>query len=420
MKTLYFVLGMHRSGTSLTTQLLSHMNVWLGREEWLLPKASDNENGFGELQDLVDMDELLLTQSKYHWFSLKKPSIDYEAAKDMINNFAEKYLNNNKEAIAIKDPRLTILWRQWLEVLHMPDRTIRGIIVVRNPFEVADSLYKRNNMDKAYALCLWYRYNWECLLFSLEYDNLWTNYSDYFTDFSGQAERVWKFVHEASLHGDDKFAPEAYSYLVSNKLRHHRHDANPLSSVISIKAYALYNSLVQLCNGQKNVQEIIDSFSEDYKEVYRLCNDTHNVEKEALYAKCEFLSKIYSIAENHWEEPIKNWVEHHPENIFFCGNGRNLEKILPIFEKYSAGTILIFDKSNFSARKYKNKVIQILPYERLPENNTVGSTYIVTPFYDNETEIHEMLSDKVCKDNVYLLSNILMNEHKKGILNFEI
>src|SRR5204862_3614262 len=64
------VLGMHRSGTSAVTRVLNLLGADLGRR--LMPPMPDNnETGFWENLDAVDIDERLLTGIGRSWHDVR-------------------------------------------------------------------------------------------------------------------------------------------------------------------------------------------------------------------------------------------------------------------------------------------------------------------------------------------------------------
>ena len=64
--TAILILGMHRSGTSALTRVLNLCGVDLGTR-LIPPAAGNNENGFWEHVDAVDMHERLLLQLGRSW-----------------------------------------------------------------------------------------------------------------------------------------------------------------------------------------------------------------------------------------------------------------------------------------------------------------------------------------------------------------
>lgn len=145
------VLGMHRSGTSLTARMLECLGGVNSRN--LVPAAQDNPKGFFEDGDIVRFNqEVLLPRLGREWHDLE--GVDWnllgEADRAQLESHAEDILRANystQNAISIlKDPRLAILLPFWIPVLSCAGYDPRVVGVVRDPVCVARSLADRNGL----------------------------------------------------------------------------------------------------------------------------------------------------------------------------------------------------------------------------------------------------------------------------------
>ena len=59
--------GMHRSGTSMTAQLLSIMGMYLGEESDLVPATAENPEGYWEHTAFVDVNDEILHELGGGW-----------------------------------------------------------------------------------------------------------------------------------------------------------------------------------------------------------------------------------------------------------------------------------------------------------------------------------------------------------------
>src|SRR5262245_24092498 len=154
------ILGMHRSGTSLTAELVHGWGAYTPTED-LLPASPRNPNGFWELRSLVDFNDGLLAAVNSRWFlppttpqrheleSLaRQPSWRAEALKVLAS------VHRRDVPWFFKDPRLTIVlpfWEQiWSDVVY--------VIPVRHPIEVAESLRRRDHTPIVLGALLWEKY----------------------------------------------------------------------------------------------------------------------------------------------------------------------------------------------------------------------------------------------------------------------
>lgn len=160
------VLGMHRSGTSLLTGLLTRMGLNVGDN--LIGGAPDNLKGFFERSDMVlQNDEFFISQKMF--FDHDSYKFDFRAAlRDIalknLNATGEKFVegrktlafvnNQSNHPYVLKDPRLCITLRTWLTLFnHVP----AVVFTYRHPVDVARSLMQRHDwMDMSRALRIWY------------------------------------------------------------------------------------------------------------------------------------------------------------------------------------------------------------------------------------------------------------------------
>ena len=152
-----FVIGCHRSGTSLLASIISHC---LGEKRTGdLDAALDNPRGFFESNRLSEFNENILKQCGFTW---DRPPLQPLAWSfgDRIQHliparvlFADYATQNNW---VDKDPRLSISYGAFLHILLKP---VPLALALRHPFSVARSLQVRDGMDSEKGLLLWLLYN---------------------------------------------------------------------------------------------------------------------------------------------------------------------------------------------------------------------------------------------------------------------
>jgi ABC-type polysaccharide/polyol phosphate transport system ATPase subunit len=165
-----WVLGMHRSGTSLYVRALERHAVQLPPN--LLPAAADNPDGFQESADLVALNDALLAAAGCQWdgswplqpsgaFSLQSSPLHRglnREIKRLLKAWCVPQSCVGPGLLALKDPRLCrtlprlieTLGREWLQF---------GTAIVREPCAVIASIGYRDDMPPLKALALWLRYN---------------------------------------------------------------------------------------------------------------------------------------------------------------------------------------------------------------------------------------------------------------------
>uniref|UniRef100_A0ACD5GVA3 Sulfotransferase family protein n=1 Tax=Desertifilum tharense IPPAS B-1220 TaxID=1781255 RepID=A0ACD5GVA3_9CYAN len=158
------LIGMHRSGTSLTASLLQDIGVDLG--DRLVGEDVGNEKGHFEDLDFVE----------FHKNVLRSQSLDLDGLTladdipvlDRYRETAQALIEENlKHRLwGWKDPRTTLFLDFWHSLLPQAN----FILVYRSPWEVVDSLYRRGSDEliEAYperAVEFWMHYNQKMLEF---------------------------------------------------------------------------------------------------------------------------------------------------------------------------------------------------------------------------------------------------------------
>ncbi|MFM8415220.1 MAG: glycosyltransferase [Planctomycetota bacterium] len=162
-----FILGMHRSGTSLAAGLARLAGVDLGRN-LMVGEEIENPRGFWEHRDVLAIDERLLTALSLAWHVPTPLPADWlmhprlgllaeQATETLARDFSDSPL------WGIKDPRLCRLWPFWERAAAAIGAESRFLHVFRHPLEVADSLAIRNQMPAEQALLLWLYHNLEAV-----------------------------------------------------------------------------------------------------------------------------------------------------------------------------------------------------------------------------------------------------------------
>ena len=135
MKTIV-VLGMHRSGTSMTAGILHHLGVYMGDygfkpDEW-------NEKGYFENRYITEMNENILSKAGGSWDN--PPSRESILSLDVSDNI-QKIVNKEKRDLwGWKDPRTCLTIELFLPFIE----NIYYIVVRRNRLSVIESLYQRS------------------------------------------------------------------------------------------------------------------------------------------------------------------------------------------------------------------------------------------------------------------------------------
>jgi GT2 family glycosyltransferase len=156
------VLGMHRSGTSAITRVLSLLGADLPSN--LMPAAEgDNEAGFWESLGVYHLNDEILASVGSSWDDWRRFNPDWfrSAVRNPFKARGLEILEQDfpgSSLFVLKDPRFCRLLPFWLEVLHEFHVEPACVLPIRNPLDVAASLKKRNAFSPPKSHMLWLRH----------------------------------------------------------------------------------------------------------------------------------------------------------------------------------------------------------------------------------------------------------------------
>ncbi len=157
-KRCLYVIGMHRSGTSAVTGLITTLGLRGPAEEDVFPRIRWNARGNKESATLTRFNEEILLSLGGDWSAPTVLESHWEKGQDMVDRRgrASALLTQafGSQPFVWKDPRNCLLLPFWQGIMP-PDA---AVFVYRNPLEVAGSIRTRNNTPLTHGLALWERY----------------------------------------------------------------------------------------------------------------------------------------------------------------------------------------------------------------------------------------------------------------------
>ena len=166
------VVGMHRSGTSAVTGMLSRLGADLPKT--LMPVTAENPRGYGESIALMDFHDRLLTSAGSNWYDFE-PFNNEWSDSPVVESFAAELRDlvrtefGELRLFVVKDPRISRFLPFWLRQLEVLNVMPRIVICLRNPLEVAASLNRRDDLSFTISLLLWLRHTLDAEATSLEF-----------------------------------------------------------------------------------------------------------------------------------------------------------------------------------------------------------------------------------------------------------
>jgi hypothetical protein len=241
------VLGMHRSGTSLVAGVLGQLGLDLGPDKEFLPPDPNNQSGYFELADLVEINDDILAHYGGSWDEPPELPDGWEQSSELaqIRDRARRVLGRRFAGSAHwawKDPRTCITLPFWQRLVS----GLRYVICLRNPVDVAHSLRSREGEERPlekYALD-WLRHTASALAYTADRPRILVRYERFFGNADHELRRLAGFVgREARL--DEPDAMERILEFIDPALAHARTEFSAIADhpAMPFDAAALYLAL---------------------------------------------------------------------------------------------------------------------------------------------------------------------------------
>ncbi len=235
------VLGMHRSGTSALTRVLSLLGADLPATLLSGTDANrvSNAKGHWESEPIVRLNDDIFNSAGISWRSPETmPQQWYESA--FFNQFRKRARAileseyDNSPLFVLKDPRTCKLVPFWLSVLEQAGIKPAIVHMVRSYEEVADSLLKRNALDRPLGILMWLRYVLVAERDSRAHQRVHLSFDGLLADWQRSAQSVADTFAIRWPSASTERAEQVNEYL-SDPERHHRRaqNANSRDDIIS-------------------------------------------------------------------------------------------------------------------------------------------------------------------------------------------
>jgi hypothetical protein len=260
-----FVLGMHRSGTSSFTKLLSSLGIYLGNN--LMAPQADNPKGFFEDNTFQVYNSRLLQSvsenGNYGLFSIGQNFPNETEIQSNLSEYIQKEYSH-AEIWACKDPRLCLTFSSWEKVLEDSGVEYSFLSPVRNPLEVAFSLEKREGRSIEFGLIAWYIYTFYALIHAQKAPTCFVQYQSLFNETRPVIEKVARFLGKNSKDYRDDLQ-EYEELFLDPRLNHNVETHETLVEACSNLPYIvpLYDSLLKLTESpsvsRQDIRKVLSS-----------------------------------------------------------------------------------------------------------------------------------------------------------------
>lgn len=216
---------MHRSGTSALCGALDLVGVDFGKH--LMPANDANEKGYWEHEEIVRFHDDLLTSLGSHWDDDRPLPADWlerDATKETQSCLVAVLKRDFGRAslLGLKDPRMSRLMPLWFPIFDKLGIEPHFALTVRQSFEVARSLAKRDGLEPAKSYLLWLGHMFAAEAATRGHKRAFVQYD---TILENPVAALTKLQNELSL--NFRF-PErvrrALREFVEPRMRHHRFD----------------------------------------------------------------------------------------------------------------------------------------------------------------------------------------------------
>lgn len=187
------VLGMHRSGTSALSGVLSILGA--APPNSLMPATDSNAKGYFESSAIYELHQELLTEAGSRWddwLPITPTWFDSTSAVTFRERAAETVTQEfgSSQLFVLKDPRICRLLPFWDQVLQDLSVEPYYVLSLRHPFEVANSLHRRYLFDCNLGLLIWLRHVLQAEADSRGKTRCFTTYSELLTNWGHVVERI--------------------------------------------------------------------------------------------------------------------------------------------------------------------------------------------------------------------------------------
>lgn len=264
------VLGMHRSGTSALTRVLSFLGASLPKN--LMGASAGNETGHWEPLDLVAVHDEMLGSIGSNWHDWRAIDPDWsrsstaEAFKlKLLGGLADNY--GEAPLLVVKDPRICRFVPLWSDVIHRHGAAVQVVMLLRNPLEVAASLRERDGFLAAKSLLLWLRHALDAEHDTRDlpralvtYDLLMSDWRALAADIAAKTDIRWPRRSDAAELEIERF--------LSSNYRHHKVDPADLPARRSVVDWvnSAYATLLAMANGHDDAphQRRLDAIRSEF------------------------------------------------------------------------------------------------------------------------------------------------------------
>jgi hypothetical protein len=291
-RPIVLVLGMHRSGTSLCSHILSALGVDIASE---IGVDLGNDRGHWERWEIVEFHDRILGLFKrdywgrFHDFALpvgwwadpRVAQIKREIIAFLQQRMGETYFG-------FKDPRTVRLMPVWHQIFNELKLAPRVVLCLRNPAQVARSLYARDGLDPTHGEYRWLVHMIDFYRYTRNLDYCAVEYEEWFNNSATNIEKLRKFLNLPWQQSESDLAL-LLSDLVDPDARHddhgHREASQPLVRALYRLARqadtAAHDEIAYIVSQFVSFQQLQKPLLQSFEDVAKTAAKYPEIEQEA-------------------------------------------------------------------------------------------------------------------------------------------
>lgn len=219
-RTAIIVSGMHRSGTSAITRMVSLLGAAL--PEHLIEGDRRNERGFWEGRAVVDLNVRILDRLGAWGAGWEFVAPQEQLSLTRIVERTRKLIRDEfsgADLIVLKDPRICRLLPLWTRALEKEGFRSAHVIALRHPGAVADSLARRDGLSAKATTLSWLAHSLDAEFYSRTQPRVVLSFESVLRNWREQADRVGRALAIEWPHTSDEVA-DAVGEFIEPDLAH--------------------------------------------------------------------------------------------------------------------------------------------------------------------------------------------------------
>jgi len=431
MKKCIVILGMHRSGTSVLSGLVSLMGCNIGITD-TMPKRKDNPKGFFENYRIYKFNQSLLEDNGVSWDEYGFSSDDLDGA--LFQHYVEQakiIISQEFAADAlffIKDPRICLLFPIWNRALQELNIECKCIVVHRSALEVALSLEDRDQFTTEKSLMIWSHYFFQSELKSRECNRIFVKYSRDFKNLDQLLLTLSNFIgvdltKEMRINAHKFYSPKLQNQKLT--LENISHEIPKyLKTMVELFLDSDFDNHASIDKIRQDFNNSIKYYLHNEKNLIHSIKELNSENKFHENEKAEYLKENNSLKQK--KQKIDLFSKKQSENIVALNKKIEIlqtsKQKTAIENKEQKNNIrqLNHDLTNF---KHINNQYRVSEIHNLNFNNELKKRLVVADSLlykvTNDKEFFKKIaSSHTSPSNTkHLINSILSNKQRKQILN---